>query len=82
MSDWLGLSCVTEGNGAEWHRQSLQENYGVSSTLSFWLGVKQLRGLYSIALMTLRVIEGRDAFITGMPKERDGKDSVDMASHN
>lgn len=46
------------------------------------LGVEQLQGLHSIALMTLRVMEGKDAFITGMMEERDGKDSVARHSHN
>lgn len=34
MSDWLGLSCVTEEGAAEWHHQSLQEGYGDSRPLS------------------------------------------------
>lgn len=46
------------------------------------LGVKQLWGLHSIALMTLRVIEGKDAFITGMLEERDGEESVGKHSHS
>lgn len=46
------------------------------------LGVKWLRGLHSIALMTLRVMEGKDAFITSMLEERDGEDFVDRHSHN
>lgn len=46
------------------------------------LGVKQLRGLHSIALMTLRVMEGKDAFITGMLQERGGDESVGRHSHN